>query len=349
MHQTKKVATPSAQTFLQPSAPIKSVRHPAIAARPHQPQHAPADPDTTHLLDPNSGPTAAPADDTRHRFRSRPVPAAPARTGSEHPPRARRRRRAQPRRWPALRFAADIRTEDPAPRFAATRKHPHSAAARKHPALGPQRSNRADCSGCSGRTDRSCRPLHSAPPFPSSHPNRAIPETRRPETSPGPRLPAAESCFTPRFPFFTRPDPANATRVPLTPRRYRSEAPAATRHKFPQPSETPLAPPLHHPPGPRKRSTTPVDTAASPLGSPRGNPAQVPATVRPKSPRQPARMTLRRPPGPRASIFFFAAAIPSAQGPKPLSEHFPHPERSAFTAVLLLFMDYFFIFASIGK
>lgn len=175
MHQTKKVATPSAQTFLQPSAPIKSVRHPAIAARPHQPQHAPADPDTTHLLDPNSGPTAAPADDTRHRFRSRPVPAAPARTGSEHPPRARRRRRAQPRRWPALRSAADIRTEDPAPRFAATRKHPHSAAARKHPALGPQRSNRADCSGCSDRTDRSCRPLHSAPPFPSSHPNRAIP------------------------------------------------------------------------------------------------------------------------------------------------------------------------------
>lgn len=60
-------------------------------------------------------------------------------------------------------------------------------------------------------------------------------------------------------------------------------------------------------------------------------------------------MTLRRPPGPRASIFFFAAAIPSAQGPKPLSEHFPYPERSAFTAVLLLFMDYFFIFASIGK
>lgn len=348
MYQTKRVAVSSAQTFLQPSAPIKSVRHPAIAARPHQPQHAPADPDTTHLLDPNSGPTAAPADDTRHRFRSRPVPAAPARTGSGHPPRA-RRRRAQPRRWPALRSAADIRTEDPAPRFAATRKHPHSAAARKHPALGPQRSNRADCSGCSGRTDRSCRPLHSAPPFPSSHPNRAIPETRRPETSPGPRLPAAESCFTPRFPFFTRPDPANATRVPLTPRRYRSEAPAATRHKFPQPSETPLAPPLHHPPGPRKRSTTPVDTAASPLGSPRDNPAQVPATVRPKSPRQSARMTLRRPPGPRASIFFFAAAIPSAQGPKPLSEHFPHPERSAFTAVLLLFMDYFFIFASIGK
>lgn len=201
MHQTKRVAVSSAQTFLQPSAPIKSVRHPAIAARPHQPQHAPADPDTTHLLDPNSGPTAAPADDTRHRFRSRPVPAAPARTGSGHPPRARRRRRAQPRRWPALRSAADIRTEDPAPRFAATRKHPHSAAARKHPALGPQRSNRADCSGCSGRTDRSCRPLHSAPPFPSSHPNRAIPETRRPETSPGPRLPAAESCFTPRFPF----------------------------------------------------------------------------------------------------------------------------------------------------
>lgn len=228
MHQTKRVAVSSAQTFLQPSAPIKSVRHPAIAARPHQPQHAPADPDTTHSIDPNSGPTAAPADDTRHRFRSRPVPAAPARTGSGHPPRARRRRRAQPR-------------------------------------------------------------------------------------------------------------------------RYRSEAPAATRHKFPQPSETPLAPPLHHPPGPRKRSTTPVDTAASPLGSPRGNPAQVPATVRPKSPRQSARMTLRRPPGPRASIFFFAAAIPSAQGPKPLSEHFPHPERSAFTAVLLLFMDYFFIFASIGK
>lgn len=236
MHQTKRVAVSSAQTFLQPSAPIKSVRHPAIAARPHQPQHAPADPDTTHLLDPNSGPTAAPADDTRHRLRSRPVPAAPARTGSEHPPRARRRRRAQPRRWPALRSAADIRTEDPAPRFAATRKHPHSAAARKHPALGPQRSNRADCSGCSGRTDRSCRPLHSAPPFPSSHPNRAIPETRRPETSPGPRLPAAESCFTPRFPFFTRPDPANAARRLLTPRRHRSEVPAATRHKFPQQS-----------------------------------------------------------------------------------------------------------------
>lgn len=269
MHQTKKVATPSAQTFLQPSAPIKSVRHPAIATR-----DAPADPDTTHSIDPNSGPTAAPADDTRHRLRSRPVPAAPARTGSGHPPRARRRRRAQPRRWPALRSAADIRTEDPAPRFAATRKHPHSAAARKHPALGPQRSNRADCSGCSGRTDRSCRPLHSAPPFPSSHPNRAIPETRRPEISPDPRLPAAESCFTPRFPFFTRPDPANATRVPLTPRRYRSEAPAATRHKFPQPPETPLAPPLHRPPGPRKRSTTPVDTAASPLGSPRGNPPE---------------------------------------------------------------------------
>lgn len=59
MHQTKRVAVSSAQTFLQPSAPIKSVRHPAIAARPHQPQHAPADPDTTHLLDPNSGPTAA--------------------------------------------------------------------------------------------------------------------------------------------------------------------------------------------------------------------------------------------------------------------------------------------------
>jgi len=53
MHQTKRVAVSSAQTFLQPSAPIKSVRHPAIAARPHQPQHAPADPDTTHLLDPN--------------------------------------------------------------------------------------------------------------------------------------------------------------------------------------------------------------------------------------------------------------------------------------------------------
>lgn len=300
MHQTKRVAVSSAQTFLQPSAPIKSVRHPAIAARPHQPQHAPADPDTTHLLDPNSGPTAA--RQTTHvigseaaRFpqpRHVPVPSIRPEPGGG---------KAQPRRWPALRSAADIRTEDPAPRFAATRKHPHSAAARKHPALGPQRSNRADCSGCSGRTDRSCRPLHSAPPFPSSHPNRAIPETRRPETSPGPRLPAAESCFTPRFPFFTRPDPANATRVPLTPRRHRSEAPAATRHKFPQPPETPLAPPLH------------------------------------------------RPPGPRASIFFFAAAIPSAQGPKPLSEHFPHPERSAFTAVLLLFMDYFFIFASIGK
>ena len=82
MHQTKRVAVSSAQTFLQPSAPIKSVRHPAIAARPHQPQHAPADPDTTHSIDPNSGPTAAPADDTRHRLRSRPVPAAPARTGS---------------------------------------------------------------------------------------------------------------------------------------------------------------------------------------------------------------------------------------------------------------------------
>lgn len=92
MHQTKRVAVSSAQAFLQPSAPIKSVRHPAIAARPHQPQHAPADPDTTHLLDPNSGPTAAPADDTRHRLRSRPVPAAPARTGSGHPPRARRRK-----------------------------------------------------------------------------------------------------------------------------------------------------------------------------------------------------------------------------------------------------------------
>lgn len=303
MHQTKRVAVSSAQTFLQPSAPIKSVRHPAIAARPHQPQHAPADPDTTHLLDPNSGPTAA--RQTTHVI------------GSE-----------------AARF--------PQPR------HVPVPSIRPEPGGGGGH-NRADCSGCSGRTDRSCRPLHSAPPFPSSHPNRAIPETRRPETSPGPRLPAAESCFTPRFPFFTRPDPANATRVPLTPRRYRSEAPAATRHKFPQPSETPLAPPLHHPPGPRKRSTTPVDTAASPLGSPRGNPAQVPATVRPKSPRQSARMTLRRPPGPRASIFFFAAAIPSAQGPKPLSEHFPHPERSAFTAVLLLFMDYFFIFASIGK
>ncbi len=303
MHQTKRVAVSSAQTFLQPSAPIKSVRHPAIAARPHQPQHAPADPDTTHLLDPNSGPTAAPADDTRHRLRSRPVPAAPARTGSGHPPRARRRK---------------------------------GTTAPIVPAVPANRLN---------------RPLLPAPSrfFPSSHPNRTNPETRRPETSPDPRLPAAESCFTPRFPFFTRPDPANATRVPLTPRRHRSEAPAATRHKFPQPPETPLAPPLHRPPGPRKRSTTPVDTAASPLGSPRGNPAQVPATVRPKSPRQSARMTLRRPPGPRASIFFFAAAIPSAQGPKPLSEHFPHPERSAFTAVLLLFMDYFFIFASIGK
>lgn len=65
MHQTKRVAVSSAQTFLQPSAPIKSVRHPAIATR-----HAPADPDTTHSIDPNSGPTAAPADDTRHRFRA---------------------------------------------------------------------------------------------------------------------------------------------------------------------------------------------------------------------------------------------------------------------------------------
>lgn len=87
MHQTKRVAVSSAQTFLQPSVPIKSVRHPAIATR-----HAPADPDTTHSIDPNSGPTAAPADDTRHRLRSRPVPAAPARTGSGHPPRARRRK-----------------------------------------------------------------------------------------------------------------------------------------------------------------------------------------------------------------------------------------------------------------
>lgn len=259
MHQTKRVAVSSAQTFLQPSAPIKSVRHPAIAARPHQPQHAPADPDTTHLLDPNSGPTAAPADDTRHRFRSRPVPAAPARTGSGHPPRARRRK---------------------------------GTTAPIVPAVPANRLN---------------RPLLPAPSrfFPSSHPNRTNPETRRPETSPDPRLPAAGGRRT-------------------------------TIH-------------VRHPPGLRKRSTTPVDTAASPLGSPRGNPAQVPATVRPKSPRQSARMTLRRPPGPRASIFFFAAAIPSAQGPKPLSEHFPHPERSAFTAVLLLFMDYFFIFASIGK
>lgn len=278
MHQTKRVAVSSAQTFLQPSAPIKSVRHPAIAARPHQPQHAPADPDTTHLLDPNSGPTAAPADDTRHRFRSRPVPAAPARTGSEHPPRARRRRRAQPRRWPALRSAADIRTEDPAPRFAATRKHPHSAAARKHPALGPQRSNRADCSGCSGRTDRSCRPLHSAPPFPSSHPNRAIPETRRPETSPGPRLPAAESCFTPRFPFFTRPDPANATRVPLTP-------PATARKSSRQPGTSSHSRQKHRS---LHRSTARPDpaNAARRLLTPRRHRSEVPAATRHKFPQQ---------------------------------------------------------------
>ncbi len=187
MHQTKRVAVSSAQTFLQPSAPIKSVRHPAIAARPHQPQHAPADPDTTHLLDPNSGPTAAPADDTRHRFRSRPVPAAPARTGSEHPPRARRRRRAQPRRWPALRSAADIRTEDPAPRFAATRKHPHSAAARKHPALGPQRSNRADCSGCSGEPTEPTAPAGPFIPrrlFPQATPTA---QSRRPAVRKHPR------------------------------------------------------------------------------------------------------------------------------------------------------------------
>lgn len=248
MHQTKRVAVSSAQTFLQPSAPIKSVRHPAIAARPHQPQHAPADPDTTHLLDPNSGPTAAPADDTRHRFRSRPVPAAPARTGSEHPPRARRRRRAQPRRWPALRSAADIRTEDPAPRFAATRKHPHSAAARKHPALGPQRSNRADCSGCSGRTDRSCRPLRAF--FPQATPTA---QSRRPAVRKHPRargclpLKAAShpgSHFHPPGPRKRNTRPVNIAPLPLgSPRGNPAQVPTAVRNTArstaPPPARTP--------------------------------------------------------------------------------------------------------------
>ena len=217
MHQTKKVATPSAQTFLQPSAPIKSARHPAIATR-----HAPADPDTTHPLDPNSSPT--PADDTRHRLRSRPVPAAPARTGSEHPPRARRRANATA----------------PLTRSAFRSGHPHRrpdarfAAARNHPALGPQRSNRADCSGCSGE------PTAPADPFPLFF--LKPPQPRNPGDPPSGNIPGPQ-------PPARRWRPLRTTaHLPLETARHRSEVPAATRHKPPQPHETPPAPPLHHPP-----------------------------------------------------------------------------------------------------
>ena len=158
MHQTKKVATPSAQTFLQPSAPIKSVRHPAIATR-----HAPADPDTTHSIDPNSGPTAAPADDTRHRLRSRPVPAAPARTGSGHPPRARRRKGTTAPIVPAV----PAEPTAPAGPFIPRRLFPQATptaqsrrpAVRKHPRA------------------RGCLPLKAA-----SHPGSHFSPARTPQT-----------------------------------------------------------------------------------------------------------------------------------------------------------------------
>lgn len=217
MHQTKKVATPSAQTFLQPSAPIKSARHPAIATR-----HAPADPDTTHPLDPNSDPTTTQADDTRHWFRSRPVPAAPARTGSGHPPRARRRKG----------------TTAPLTRSAFRSGHPHrrpGAPLRcrpEPPRHGPAKEQPRRLF----RLFRPNRPLLPAPSFRAAF-SLKPPQPRNPGDPPSGNIPGPQ-------PPARRWRPLRTTaHLPLETARHRSDAPAATRHKSPQPPETPLAPP----------------------------------------------------------------------------------------------------------
>lgn len=254
MPQTKRVAAPSAQTFLQPSAPIKSVRHPAIATR-----HAPADPDTTHLLAPNSGPTQA--DDTRHRqttldpgkLYTSSVPKPPGsrspgtyrfRAPAPSPGKEGHNRAADPlcvpQRTSAQETRRPLRCHPETSSLSCCPGTPHTGPAKEQPRRLFRLFRRTD------RTDRSCRPLPAF--FPQATPTA---QSRRPAVRKHSRT--ATACP----PLETAPHhgtPAIGDRPPplRCPRGNPAQVPTAARN-----TARSTAPPLHRPPGPRKRSTHP--------------------------------------------------------------------------------------------